>query len=308
MSQPITLPLEPLQDFADAADAVAFVPHMGRSHKRSKKEKRAYNRTSAKNKRQGTLRGGSFSAKYAAPFVHRSIFVTPQLTWPFHTGNPQLGLTGLRTLVPEKTWGQYTRGFDSPQVTSNGIRSRNCTMNVSIQFPKAGAAAQPYRFRVVQCWVKSPMIGYQQSSTQGTSSMADGIVLNYEPDTAIEEHTHKVFSDSIGVINGDGMSTGNISSDRIKVISDRTIQVASTNVDGAGAFVYPTFTNTYNFNSSTSGAVLPIDPLNIKMVPLNNPNLWIPTVAMMVLNGQDYTGATDQPKIRMTESHYWTNC
>ena len=96
------------------------------------------------------------------------------------------------------------------------------------------------------------------------------------------------------------------------------MQIASVNTDTMGAFVYPTFTKTYNFKTmsnmrllaSTSGAALPQDSLNIKLVPLvplNNPQLWTPCVAMMVLNGEDYKAATDQPKINFTESHYWTN-
>ena len=29
---------------------------------------------------------------------------------------------------------------------------------------------------------------------------------------------------------------------------------------------------------------------------------------MMILNAGDYTAAVDQPRVIMTESHYWQNC
>ena len=57
-------PFEP--KYANADHEQVVVRSMGRSHKRSKKQQRAYNHTSAKNKRKGTLRGKNFVAKYAA--------------------------------------------------------------------------------------------------------------------------------------------------------------------------------------------------------------------------------------------------
>ena len=66
-------------------------------------------------------------------------------------------------------------------------------------------------------------------------------------------------------------------------------------------FTQRRFTKTYNFKTmtnmrllaSTSGAVLPIDPLNIKMVPLNNQMQWTPCITVMVLNGEDYGAPKD---------------
>lgn len=286
---------------------------MGKSHKKKRTTKKPYNKTKGfgKNKR-GSVKGNSFSAKYAQPLVHRSIR-SDAYVWPLNGPGLAPGLAPLRVLVPEKTWGQYTRGFDIPQVTSNGVRSRNCTMRVRIQLPKAGAAAQPYQLRIVQCWIKTS-IEAPLTSTAGTSGMFDGLVLNFNPDTAWDARAHTVFSDSVGNTNGDGSINGNISTDRIKVLEDSVHTMASSNVDSAGAFVYPTYDRLFNFKTmtnmrlypTTDGAAIPADPANIKLCPVNNQRLWIPCVAMMILNAGDYIGAADQPGVSVTESHYWT--
>ena len=54
-------------------------------------------------------------------------------------------------------------------LASSGIRSRNVTMNLEIKFPTAADAPQPFRLRVVQCWIKSPMVGYNQAITATSS-------------------------------------------------------------------------------------------------------------------------------------------
>ena len=288
-------------------------PLMARTHKRH--GRKPYAKTGKGNKRQGSLRGKSFGAKHVTPFVHRSVFPGGNgVLWPFVNPGPGQTLNTLRVLVPEQTWGRYTRGFDINQVTQNGIRSRNVSMRVTIKLPTAAVSPIPFRLRIVQCWVKSPMVGFQQNSTQGVSGMSDGIVLNYNALTAIENHCQQVMADSVGTVNGDGNVTGNISTDRIQIINDRTMTMASTNVDSNGAFVYPTFTQTYNFKTqqnmrllpTTSGAAVPQDPDNIFLCPLNNPLQWTPCIAMMIMNGGSYTGPADQPRVFMTESHYWT--
>ena len=65
-------------------------------------------------------------------------------------------------------------------------------MIVFIQFPKAAAAPQPFRLRVVQCWIKSPMVGYQQTQTAGTSGMNDGLIHNFNALTDITFHAAHV--------------------------------------------------------------------------------------------------------------------
>ena len=62
---------------------------------------------------------------------------------------------------------------------------------------------------------------------------------------------------SVGTVNGDGNVTGNISADRVKVISDRTMNFPSTNVDDNGAFVYPTYTQMFNFKTQQTMRLLP---------------------------------------------------
>lgn len=272
--------------------------------------KKPFNKTGSKRSKKGSYRGTSFSANVARPLVNRMLHNSTG----YWAQAPGVGLNALQVAVPERTWGQFTRGFDIPQVNSNGIHSRNVTMRVQIQFPKAADAAQPYQLRIVQCWIKSS-IEAALTSTVGTSGMYDGIVLNFDPNTAWEARASQVFGDSIGNELGDGRTTGNISSDRVKVISDTTRSFTAAVTDPAGKYVYPTYDRTFNFKTgqfmklypSTAGAAIPADPLNIKMVPVNQQRVWIPCIAMMVLNGGDYQGESDRPHISLTESHYWTN-
>ena len=113
-----------------------FARAMPRGTRRSRKP---YSRTGKSNRRQGTLRGQSFRSNAAAPLVHRSVYPNAfNAVWPLLAG-PGNHLDPLQVLVPDKTWGRYTRGFDINQVTSSGIRSRNCTMNLEIKFPTAAA-------------------------------------------------------------------------------------------------------------------------------------------------------------------------
>lgn len=293
---------------------------MARTFRNGQQRRKPYAKTRKGNRTNGSYRGKSFGAKHVTPFVHRSVFPGLATAWPL-VANPAVPgtqmLDPLRVLVPAETWGQYTRGFDVNQVTSSGIRSRNVTMRVTIKLPTAASAAQPFRLRVVQCWIKSPMVGYEQTSTVGTSSMMDGLILNYNAAVDIPVHAERVLGDSIGQVNGEGHATGNISSDRVKVISDSLIPMTASNtvdVMGVNKYVYPTYTQLFNFKTeqtmrllpATAGAAVPADPLNINMVPLNNPLQWTPCIGVMLLNASSYTGADDQPRITLTQSHYWT--
>ena len=226
---------------------------MGRVHKKSKKTtKKQYQKTGGTRSKKGSFRGTSFSSNVTRPLVHRNI----QSRAAYWEQNPGVGLQALQVAVPERTWGQYTRGFDIPQVTSSGIKSRNCTMRVQIRFPNAGGAPQPYQLRIVQCWVKTS-IELPLSSTQGTSGMFDGIVLNFQPNDAWQARARQVFGDSIGNQLGDGNITGNISTDRIKVISDTTRSLAAVVTTQGGQYVYPTFDKTYNFKTGQFMKLVP---------------------------------------------------
>ena len=153
----------------------------GKSHNR----KKPFKKTGSKRKLKGSLRGTSFSAKYARPLVHRNIYPHPGRFWTQPMGQ---GLQTFEVLTPERTWGEYGRGLDICQVTSNAIRSRNVTFNVGVKFPGLSLAPQPFQFRVIQAWVKCPIVGLTLASTAGLSGMFDGQVLNFDPDTAWALH------------------------------------------------------------------------------------------------------------------------
>ena len=125
---------------------------------RSTHKKKPYKRTTGKRKTKGSYRGTSFSAKYAQPLVHRNVLRAPAVNW-IAAAHPNVGLYGSMVFTPDVTWGRYGRGFDINQVTSMGIRSRNCTLDMRVQFPKVGTAPQPFQFRVIQCWIKCPVVG-----------------------------------------------------------------------------------------------------------------------------------------------------
>ena len=63
-------------------------------------------------------------------------------------------------------------------------------------------------------------------------------------------------SDSVGVVNGTGDVRGNIDSDRIKVISDRTMTFGAEQVTGAARNTYQV-THTCTRPRGTSGTRVP---------------------------------------------------
>ena len=283
-----------------------------KAHRR--KSRKPYKHTGGTKKVKGSLRGGSFSAAYVKPLVHRNIVDHPGRLWTQPMG---AGLQTFEVLTPERTWGEYGRGFDICQVTSNAVRSRNVTFNVGVQFPKNAAAAQPFQFRVITAWVKCPIVGLTLASTAGLSGMFDGQVVQFNPDTAWALHARQVMADSIGVVNGTGTITGNISGDRIRVVSDNTMTIAPavthTPVGQPPEYVFPAWRKTINFATNKNMRLYPtttqaaVDQATLKMCPVNNPGLWMPAVYLCILNGGDYMGAIDRPGVSVVESHYWTD-
>lgn len=55
------------------------------------------------------------------------------------------GLTPLMVSVPHETWGTYSRGFDTQQVTSSAIFSRNVTCRLELQPPTNGRESRGWR-------------------------------------------------------------------------------------------------------------------------------------------------------------------
>ncbi len=281
---------------------------------RTQNKRKPYRKTGSKRKTKGSYRGSSFSAKYAQPLVHRNVLRAPAVPWTL-AGAPNVGLYGSMVFTPDVTWGRYGRGFDINQVTSMGIRSRNCTIDLRVQFPKAGTAPQPFQFRVIQCWIKCPVVGATLHTSAATTGRFDGLVYNFDPSTVWDNHARQVVIDSVGVVNGAGNPGGNINGDRMRVVSDRRMNITASQVTAAGKYVFPSYSRVFNFKTqknmrlyaTTAGPGEPADPLDINLCPVNNANLWIPCVVLSIINGADYQGQDDIPTVTCTQSHYWTD-
>lgn len=264
------------------------------------------------------LRGTSFSTgPRKAPLVNRiaipGVIDTWQLVPPQQGGATHL--TPMITLTPSQSWGRYFPGFDVSQVNSLGVRSRNVTMNVAVQFPGAGKSPKPYQLRVIQGWVKQPVVGVNMTSTAGVSGMSDGIALNFDPTVVFKDHVFQTMFDNIGTTIGQLDGRGNVNSDNVKVISDTQHLITNTSVTPGGDYVFPTFNRVYNFRTGkrmrlypfTTGGAIPASGLPDGYSPFNNPGLWIPAIALIMLNYNDYTADDDRPQVYVQQSHYWTN-
>ena len=252
--------------------------------------------------------------------IKRNVF-TQTLPWELDVTDPMNPiLKKLLVRTPDYVWGDYSRGFDTIQVTGTQIRSRNAVCAMRIQMPQATTAPQPFQFRIVQGFVKSCIIGKELASTQGTSGMFDGVVKNFTPHTAYDEYCHQVFKDNIGTTNGNANYRGLVNNNQIHVITDSSITIAADGVRENPA-VPGQMLMQYNreiqrkFNWKTQ-MPMKLFPYSINadvpagtpnMTPVNNPKLWTPFLAVIILNNTEYTVAADKPTVDLTWSHYWQN-
>lgn len=228
-------------------------------------------------------------------------------------------LTPVMVRTPDFVWGDYSRGFDTKQITSSQVRSRNVTCLLRIKMPEATLAPQPYQFRIIQGFVKSCITGQTMSSTQGASGMDDGIALNFIPHTAYDDYALQVLNDNIGTTNGNANYRGVVNSNQIHVVSDFLTTVAADGtrenpqVPGQQLMQFNRqVERTLNWRTNTTMKLFPysIDaniPAVPNLTPINNPRLWTPFVAVMILNNDKYTVQADTPLVDLTWSHYWQN-
>lgn len=254
-----------------------------------------------------------------ATAVKRNVFTQGDLDFWDETDpmNPYMMQLFLKT--PDYVWGDYSRGFDTKQITSSQIRSRNVTCQMRLKMPQATIAPQPYQFRIVQGFVKSCIVGQPMSSTAGANGMDDGILHNFLVHTAYDRHARQVFGDNIGTTNGQANFRGLINAGQVQVLYDSNVTVAADgtrenpqvpgqmlmqfNREVIRTFNWKTATNMKLYPYSPNGAI----PAIPNLTPINNPKLWTPFVAVILLNAADYGVVADSPRVDLTWSHYWQN-
>jgi hypothetical protein len=69
---------------------------------------------------------------------------------------------------------------------------------------------------------------------------------------------------------------------------------------------------TFNWRTGNNMKLYPYSvdgniPAVPNLTPVNNPKLWTPFVAVVLLNASDYTVQADSPLMDLTWSHYWQN-
>lgn len=280
--------------------------------------KKSRAKKSGSGKSRKGLRGKSFSTgARKAPLVNRVAIPGAIDTWQLiPPAQGQVGgLSPMITITPTQSWARYFSGFDISQINSLAVRSRNVSMSIAVQFPGAGKSPKPYQLRVIQGWVKQPVVGVNLSPTTGTSGMSDGIALNFDPTVVFKDHVYQTMVDSVGTTVGMIDGRGNVNADNVRVISDTQHMITNTSVTPGGDYVFPTFNRVFNFRTgvkmrlypfTTQGAI-PASGLPDGYTPINNAGLWIPVVALIMLNFNDYTADADRPQVYAQQSHYWTN-
>lgn len=268
---------------------------------------------SGKYKNQKGLKRKQFVAKAPKAFAHRNQSARTEVAWPLVPvpGPLPPGLTPLIVSVPKDTWGSYQRGFDVQQITSQAIFSRNVTCRLELQPPVKSGAAQAYQFRIVTGFCKRQLIKVM-ASTQGTSGMSDGIVLNFTPQE-FEDLALQTCSDFIGVQNGNGDGRGAVDRTAIDVVSDSNIVIHADTTDATGSTYYPTKVMNYNWATKntmrlypySTSADIPQSGIPDGYTPVNNATVWVPFICLFINNREDFQAAPDAPSVQTTWTHYW---
>lgn len=243
-------------------------------------------------------------------FAHRQLSVRTAENWPLSAA-PGAGLQQLTCTVPWDVWGTYQRGFDIAQVTSLALYSRNVTCRTVIQPPVKSGAAQAYQFRVVSGMCKR-QLNQVMTSTAGSSGMADGIVLNFDP-SSFQTMVFQTLEDFVGTMNGDLNGTGAFDRLTFQVISDNNYVINADTTDTAGNTYYPTKVLNFNFATKktmrlypyATGGAIPGSGVPDGYSPVNNPTMWVPFVALICTNFSQFTADADRPKVQNTWAHYW---
>lgn len=145
--------------------------------------------------------------------------------------------------------------------------------------------------------------------------MQDGIALNFNPHTKFKDHVYQVVQDNIGAVNGGLESSGAVSAQMMKVISDTKHVMAVEQTTSDDKFQFGTYERLFNFKTNrymrlfpyTAGAVVPPGGAPDGLAPFNNPGLWIPTVVLIITNNNDYQADNDRPVINSYQTHFWNN-
>lgn len=274
----------------------------------------------ARRRRQRVPRSGKYNSqkklqrKQTVPrapkaFAHRHMVERTEVQWPLlPAGSPlPAGLTPLLVSVPHQVWADYMRGFDTQQVTSSAIFSRNLTCRLELQPPTKAGAAQAYQFRIIQGYVKRQLVK-ALADTSGNTGMNDGIALNFNP-SQFEAEALQCCEDFIGVNQGVGSGKGAVDRMQIQVISDSNIVIAPDSVS-AGDTYYPSKVLNYNWATKKTMRLYPYSndgniPAVPNLTPINNPGLYIPFIAMFCNNRTDFQSDADRPTFQMTFTHYW---
>lgn len=258
-----------------------------------------------------------------APLVKRKIAVDAHRKIPLvPAGAPNAGSVSPLTVdVPADAWTNYGRGFDINQVTSSAIRSKNVTCKYCLLMPDQTTIVQPLQIRVIAGFVKLPFLA-PLHNVSGIGAAYDGVATMQRPqDTGprtaggrFTDHAFEVVRDGLGTTSGIVNVSGNVSSETIKVISDRHFNMEPSAVSEEGGAYYPNVEFSMNWKTDARMRLYPYvegtDPQTYDgyaLAPVNNPGLWIPFIATVIVNFEVMTKEADRPTLGMTWTHYWAD-
>lgn len=255
-----------------------------------------------------------------APLVHRKINTDALTALPaIPAGQPNAGkVVPFKVNIPDGSWAEYSRGFDISQTTGSAIRSKNVTCRLNIQFPDTTNQAVPYNIRIIQGFCKLP-VQATIDSVSGISGAYDGVAVlgtgmaPVTPSTLFTDHVLGVVNDSLGTTNGLANVLGNVSTEQVQVLSDRSHTIEASAVSDAATF-FPQMLKQYNWNTNTRMRLYPFvtdddasSYAGEALTPVNNPGLYIPFLAVCVTNFEQITASTSAPKVGMVWTHYWND-
>ncbi len=288
---------------------VAGWPRRRRAWKKQPYGRRA--RRSGVRYNRGSVRP-SVGRPVVAPLVHRRL--NSELLTPIPV--TAAGLAPLNVFVPDASWGMISRGMDVGETTSNAIRSRNVTFNFRINPPEASVTGLSYEFRIIQGFCKIPVFAEIQPSAAAQAAY-DGICVDFDHTTAWKAHVTEQVNSALGNVDGSSFPSGNISSELIRVVSDKTHIMNQTSIQENGAaadtFKYDAFDRNYQFRTNTRMRLYPTSATtppawnDTDLCPLNNAGLQIRFLVCLVKNFAKFTVETARPFTQGTWTHYWVD-
>lgn len=306
------------------------VPH--RKHRRDLggvKRKRRYPRTGS-----GRISTRPQHGRVVSNEVHRNYRETPRVAWP-RLAAMATAPSPAAIYVPH-SYQFWSRGLSDRDFTGSKVTLKNISVMIQMSAPQTVLTTMniPYRLRVTAGWCKQSarVKVYPTTDAAISGQYPNGMAINENQPSltapippndgnfpAVLETVRNAIDDSVQ-ISGVHQNEAAYPRNNFFIISDSvtnwapTTSVDVTNPANSTQRTYTPKTLKFNFTSNkqlkllgfTTQATNPPNAAAEWFSPCNEPGLWIPFVALQMLNHDLYDSAeTDMPTLKFTENTFF---